>query len=146
MFTNSNQNGESLNHPIGILVLTTNQIAHFDIAVQSRIHVAIKYLNLNHQQTMDIFEGFLGPLAKKGLVKDMDSIREWLEEDVIKMGLDGRQIRNIVTSALGLARAQGKSRLEKNHIKTMLSSVKDFKDEFLKQFEKYKTEQQGMVG
>lgn len=43
----------------------------------------------------------------------MQSIREWLEEDVITMGLDGRQIRNIVTSALGLARAQKKDRLEK---------------------------------
>ncbi len=76
----------------------------------------------------------------------MDQIREWLEEDVVKMGLDGRQIRNIVTSALGLARAQRKSRLEKSHIKMMLSNVKDFKDEFIKQFEKYKSEQQGMIG
>ena len=146
IFTNSDQSDESLNHPTGILVLTTNQIAHFDVAVQSRIHVAIKYVNLNDKQTMAIFKGFLQPLAERGLVKDMDSIREWLEEDVIKMGLDGRQIRNIVTSALGLARAQGKSRLEKNHIKMILNNVKDFKDEFVKQFEKYKTEQQGMVG
>ena len=27
-------------------MLTTNQIAKFDVAVQSRIHVAIKYVNL----------------------------------------------------------------------------------------------------
>ena len=127
-------------------MLTTNQIAQFDVAVQSRIHVAIKYVNLNEKQTMAIFEGFLEPLAERGLVKGMEDIREWLEEDVIKMGLDGRQIRNIVTSALGLARAQGKSRLEKSHIKMILSNVKDFKDEFIKQFEKYKSEQQGMIG
>lgn len=146
MFRIFNQSNETLNHPTGILVLTTNQIAQFDVAVQSRIHVAIKYVNLNDQQTMAIFKGFLEPLAERGLVKDMDQIREWLEEDVIKMGLDGRQIRNIVTSALGLARAQRKSRLEKSHIKMMLSNVKDFKDEFIKQFEKYKSEQQGMIG
>ena len=70
---------------------------------------------------------------------------EWLEDDVIKMGFDGRQIRNIVTSALSLARARGDSKLEKSHIKMVLSKVKDFKDEFIKQFEKYKTEQ-GMIG
>ena len=127
-------------------MLTTNQIAQFDIAVQSRIHVAIKYTHLNEKQTMAIFHGFLDPLAGRGLVKDIEGITEWLEEDVVKMGLDGRQIRNIVTSALGVARAQGKSRLEKGHIKMMLSNVKDFKDEFIKQFEKYKSEQQGMVG
>ncbi|KIW29325.1 hypothetical protein, variant [Cladophialophora immunda] len=127
----------------GILMLTTNQIAKFDVAVQSRIHVAFKYVSLNEDQTMGIFGGFLGPLAKKGLVKDWDDIKEWLLEDVVKMGFDGRQIRNIVTSALGLARAQGKSRLEKTHIKLVLNNVKDFKDEFIKQFEKYKTEQAG---
>ncbi|OAG41850.1 hypothetical protein AYO21_03853 [Fonsecaea monophora] len=127
----------------GILMLTTNQIAKFDVAVQSRIHVAFKYVSLNENQTMGIFGGFLQPLADKGLVKNWDDIKEWLLEDVVKMGFDGRQIRNIVTSALGLARAQGKSRLEKSHIKLVLNNVKDFKDEFIKQFEKYKTEQAG---
>ncbi len=114
--------------------------------MQSRIHIAIKYGNLNREQTLAIFEGFLEPLAARGLVKDMDDIRDWLKEDVCKMGLDGRQIRNIVTSALGLARAQGKNRLEKKTIKRVLSNVKDFKDEFIRQFENYKTSQGGMVG
>ena len=127
-------------------MLTTNQIAKFDVAVQSRIHVAIKYVNLNSKQTMAIFKGFLDPLAENGLVKNIEGIEEWLEEDVVNVGLDGRQIRNIVTSALGMARAQGKSKLEKSHIKMMLSNVKEFKDDFLKQFEKYKLEQQGMIG
>lgn len=94
---------------------------------------------------MAIFEGFLNPLAERGLVKDMGNIKEWLQEDVLKMDLDGRQIRNIITSALGLARAQKKSQLEKNDIKTVLTNVKTFKDEFIKQYEKYKTEQQGMI-
>lgn len=76
----------------------------------------------------------------------MGKIKEWLVEDVINMGLDGRQIRNVVTSALGLARAQNKSKLEKSDIKRVLNNVKEFKDEFIKQFEKYKTEQQGMIG
>lgn len=129
----------------GILMLITNQIAQFDVAVQSRIHVAIKYVHLNEKQTMDIFKGFLEPLADQGLVKDMDGISEWLAEDVVGHGLDGRQIRNIVTSALSLARAQKKSRLEKNHLKKILNNVKDFKIEFIKQFEVYKNEQ-GMNG
>ena len=127
-------------------MLTTNQIAQFDVAVQSRIHVAFKFLSLNEQQTLDIFLGFLDPLVKEGLIDGMEDIKSWLEEDIVKMGLDGRQIRNIITSALGLARAQKSTKLTKLHLKTLLNNVKDFKYEFIKQFEQYKTEQQGMVG
>lgn len=57
------------------------------------------------------------------------------------MGLDGRQIRNVITCALGLARAEQKEKLDKKHIKKALNNVKDFKDEFIRQFEAYKTSQ-----
>lgn len=127
-------------------MLTTNQIAKFDIAVQSRIHIAIKYGNLNPKQTMAIFKGFLDPLNDKNLIHDMDDIEEWLSEDVCKMGFDGRQIRNIITSALGLARHKNASKLSKKDIKQVLGNVKEFKEEFVRQFEKYKNEQDGMVG
>ena len=127
-------------------MLTTNQIAHFDVAVQSRIHIAIKYGKLSKKQTMAIFEGFLNPLVETGRVKDFDDIKEWIEEDVCKIGLDGRQIRNVLTSALGLARAERKSKLEKKDLKKILNNVRDYKDDFLVQFERYKNSQEGMVG
>ena len=127
-------------------MLTTNQIAQFDVAVQSRIHIAIRYNNLNEDQTRDIFLGFLKPLEKRGLIKDMEGIEEWLNEDVLKMGLDGRQIRSIVTSALGVARAQKKTKLEKKDLKEILNNVKHFKDDYVKQYEKYKNSQDGMIG
>ena len=130
----------------GILILTTNQIAHFDVAVQSRIHIAIKYTKLSENQTKAIFEGFLEPLRRKGRVQNYDEICIWIEEDVCRIGLDGRQIRNIVTSALGLARAQKKNRLDMQDLKTVLNNVKDYKDDFRGQFETYKAQQSGMVG
>ena len=126
-------------------MLTTNQIAHFDVAVQSRIHIAIKYGKLSQMQTVAIFEGFLKPLDEKGRVKDMYDIRDWIKEDVCKVGLDGRQIRNIVTSALGIARAKGKKRLDKKDLKQILNNVRDYKDDFVRQFEKYKNSQDGMI-
>ena len=128
-----------------ILILTTNQIAQFDVAVKSRIHIAIQFQSLNEIQTTDIFKGFLQPLNKKGKVHNWDEICEWLDEDVKRMGLDGRQIRNIVTSALALARAQKVSKLQKSHLKGVLNNVKEFKDESIKQFEAYKTQQEGMI-
>lgn len=124
-------------------MLTTNQIARFDIAVQSRIHIAIKYNKLNPKQTMAIFKGFLDPLNDKGLIKNTEELEDWLEDDVCQLGLDGRQIRNIVTSALSLARADKRSALEKKDIKKVLTNVKDFKGEFISQFEKYMHDQDG---
>ncbi|KAF7884770.1 uncharacterized protein EAF02_005106 [Botrytis sinoallii] len=50
----------------GILMLTTNQIAQFDVAIKSRIHVAFKYEELTPDQALAIFNGFLQPLDKKG--------------------------------------------------------------------------------
>ena len=95
---------------------------------------------------MAIFEGFLKPLDEKDRIKDYDDIRDWIKEDVCKIGLDGRQIRNIVTSALGLARAERKKRLDKKDLKRVLNNVRDYKDDFIKQFERYKNSQEGMVG
>lgn len=127
-------------------MLTTNQIAQFDVAIKSRIHVAFKYEELTPDQTLGIFRGFLKPLDDKGLIHNMDFINEWLQDDVVKMKLDGRQIRNIVTSAVGIARAEAggkRPKLTYKHLKAMVSNVKEFKDEFIAAFERYKTSQSG---
>lgn len=122
-------------------MLTTNQIAQFDVAVHSRIHIAIRYNKLNDAQTEAIFKNFLKPLDDEGLVKNYDDVMDYIREDVITMGLDGRQIRNVVTTALSMARAKGATKLEKAHIKAMVTNVKDFKIEFITQYESYRTKQ-----
>ncbi|KAI8294486.1 hypothetical protein K4K56_002110, partial [Colletotrichum sp. SAR 10_98] len=133
----------------GIMFLTTNQVADFDIAIPSRIHIAIRYETLKAEQMEAIFTGFLDELDKKGLVHEYDEIKDWLDEDVYKEDLDGRQIRNIVTTALGLARAgsgRGQSnKLQKAHMKTAFSNVSAFKRDFNTQMERYKEGQQKMI-
>ncbi len=94
---------------------------------------------------MAIFKGFLDPMANRDLVEDWEGIQTWLSDDVCGEGLDGRQIRNIVTSALGLARAEKRQRLTQQHIKKVLTNTKKFKGDFWSQYEKYKNEQMGMV-
>lgn len=126
-------------------MLTTNQIANFDVAVQSRIHVAIKYTQLSPGQTIAIFNGFLRPLVDRGCVDEYDDIQEWIREDMSGVGLDGRQIRNIVTSALALARAEKKTKLDKKHLKRISNNVRNYKHDFIVQFERYKNSQEGMV-
>ncbi|KAI8159338.1 hypothetical protein K4K49_002112 [Colletotrichum sp. SAR 10_70] len=124
-------------------------VADFDIAIPSRIHIAIRYETLKAEQMEAIFTGFLDELDKKGLVHEYDEIKDWLDEDVYKEDLDGRQIRNIITTALGLARAgsgRGQSnKLQKAHMKTAFSNVSAFKRDFNTQMEQYKEGQQKMI-
>ncbi|KAK7981177.1 hypothetical protein PG989_013634 [Apiospora arundinis] len=134
----------------GIMFLTTNQIAEFDIAIPSRIHVAIQYQSLNEDQMQAIFKGFLDRLNQKGLIEDYRRIDDWLKEDVFQEGFDGRQIRNVVTTALSLARAekkfkQGNGKLTKQHMKKAFNNVKRFKNDFQTQMERYKEAQGKMI-
>jgi len=132
------------NPGLGILFLTTNQIAQFDVAVQSRIHIALKYEQLNQDQTESIFAQFLGQLDREKQVNDMGEIMRWVRSEVIrrKYGFDGRQIRNVVSCAMTLARARGK-KLEKDDVVEVVDYVRDFKTEFKLQFDRYLISQAG---
>lgn len=132
------------------MFLTTNQIAEFDVAIPSRIHMAISYSSLNKKQMESIFYNFLDKLDEKGLIQDYDNIKEWLKESVYEVKLDGRQIRNIVTTALSLARAGSKYRhepekLAKAHLRQAFINVKNFKVEFRDQLQIYKESQKEMI-
>ena len=136
----------------GIMFLTTNQIAQFDVAIPSRIHIALKYESLNKMQMEKIFRGFLDPLDAKGLVEDYEGVLEWLKDDVYtSKNFDGRQIRNTITSALALARDQsefqrdGRGKLQKTHLKQVFGNVKTFNQDFLVQFDRYKRDQEKMI-
>ncbi|KAL0764334.1 hypothetical protein CaCOL14_013176 [Colletotrichum acutatum] len=129
----------------GIMFLTTNQIAQFDAAIPSRIHVSIQYDSLKSDQMAKIFSGFLEPLERKNLIDDYRDIQKWLIEDVYDVGFDGRQIRNIVTTALGLARADGSAKLGKHHLKTVFLNARSFKKEFEVQFDRYIRGQEQLI-
>jgi len=134
----------------GIIFLTTNQIAQFNITIPSRIHITIQYDSLKRDQMEQIFKGFIQPLENKGLVDNFNSIMEWLKEDVYNIGLDGRQIRNIVTTALALARTEfkykgGKYKLGKNHLKSIVYNTRSFKNDFIVQFDRYISTQERII-
>lgn len=78
-----------------------------DVAVQSRIHLAIKYDDLTRDQQVNIFHTFLSQAHDKGHVEDWGKVCKWVEKDATSTAskFNGRQIRNIVSSAMGLARA-----------------------------------------
>ncbi|RBR11911.1 uncharacterized protein FIESC28_08796 [Fusarium coffeatum] len=134
----------------GIMFLTTNQIAEFDVAIPSRIHLAIKYESLKKSQMEAIFYSFLDPLEDKRLISDYEEIKEWLDDVVYKEHFDGRQIRNMVTTALGLARAEaaqgkGKKQLTKSHMKRAFKNMSTFKRDFNIQMQRYIDGQEKMI-
>ncbi|KAJ2901775.1 AAA family ATPase [Zalerion maritima] len=132
----------------GILILTTNQIAQFDIAVQSRIHIALRYEELDKDQTIGIFMGFLEQYRKKGLIADKHfrKIKKEAEGKLWKERFDGRQIRNIVTSAMGLAIADEKRSLEWSDVQQVIEMTRSFKTDLDYQMKRYLEQERGGRG
>jgi SpoVK/Ycf46/Vps4 family AAA+-type ATPase len=114
----------------GILFLTTNRLRSFDIAVQSRIRrwpsrqpsrttltrtdVAIEYGDLTADQREAIFKEFLGQLKQGGLIERWDNVLDWVQEEGKQKTFNGRQIRNIVSTAMALAHAEKRGLLRKD--------------------------------
>ncbi|KAF1816127.1 P-loop containing nucleoside triphosphate hydrolase protein [Eremomyces bilateralis CBS 781.70] len=132
----------------GILILTTNQIALFDVAVQSRIHIAIKYTDLEKEQAIQIFESFLDQYKIKGAVEDYERIKKTFRSDIAKKGFDGRQLRNIVSSAMGqaMARKDGTGKLTEEDVNIIVSNVDSFKSDLEYQMMRYLDLQTGRPG
>jgi SpoVK/Ycf46/Vps4 family AAA+-type ATPase len=110
----------------GIMILTTNRIRHLDVAVQSRIHLAVRYNELEKEQKAEIFKYYLNQLEKENIYQ-RDRIDEWVDEYGSDSELNGRQIRNLVSAALALARNEtGDDRVTDKHLKKVLKVVNDF--------------------
>ncbi|KAI9767606.1 MAG: hypothetical protein M1839_004463 [Geoglossum umbratile] len=109
----------------GIIILTTNRITSLDVAVQSRIHLAIQYKDLEPNQKENIFKTFLDQIDKSEIGSNRDCINAMLRKHCKKWMINGRQIRNIVSSAQSLARASDE-KLSWDHIETAYDITNDF--------------------
>ncbi|KAF1956039.1 P-loop containing nucleoside triphosphate hydrolase protein [Byssothecium circinans] len=147
----------------GILILTTNRMKSFDIAVQSRIHIAIKYEELTAEQQSCIWESFLTQLHDKKLVDDFSDLMRWVNAYGRKQRFNGRQIRNVVSTAMGIAMMEnepggtdddddhdddghgngrfgnnrGNGKLKRMHIERVAKQTKDFKQDLKAQEDIY---------
>ncbi|KAI1741360.1 hypothetical protein F4680DRAFT_416583 [Xylaria scruposa] len=110
----------------GILILTTNRMRSLDIAVQSRIHLAVKFTELSSQQKTNIYISFLDQLSDKGLVEDLRDVKAWASKDGKRFDFNGRQIRNVLSTALGIALAEGR-KLSREDLISVARQTDDFK-------------------
>lgn len=98
----------SLKYFEGILILTSNRARTFDQAFKSRIQLAIHYQNLSVPRHRRIWGNLLGRLKEMGEISiDFEDIYDNLD-DLARCNINGRAIRNAITTARQLAQFKDK--------------------------------------
>ncbi|KAL9611363.1 MAG: hypothetical protein Q9167_003982 [Letrouitia subvulpina] len=107
-----------------ILILTSNRVGMFDEAFKSRIQVALHYEKLNRSARRQIWQNFLDMLEEDEENVNFEEIKLHLD-DLTERDLNGRQIRNVLTTARQLAIFRNE-RLDWGHLDQALSVSADF--------------------
>ncbi|KAJ4268901.1 hypothetical protein NW762_002972 [Fusarium torreyae] len=110
----------------GILILTTNRVGTFDEAFKSRIQLALRYEKLKDYQRKQIWRNFLDRLRGLGEDQniDFDNIELHLDE-LAQYPMNGRQIRNSITTGRQLAKYKQK-KMTFSHLKRAIDVANKF--------------------
>ncbi|KAL8741987.1 MAG: hypothetical protein Q9190_005468 [Brigantiaea leucoxantha] len=125
----------------GILILTSNRVGMFDEAFKSRIQVALHYEKLNRPARRQIWQNFLDMLEEDEENVNFEEIKFHLD-DLTEKDLNGRQIRNVLTTARQLAIYRNE-RLDWGHLDQALSVSADF-NKYLDRLHRDTDEQRAM--
>ena len=90
------------------MILTSNRVGTFDEAFKSRIQLALHYPNLDQGQRLKIWTDFIARLEVLGEKMDITTIRPMLTK-LAGHAMNGRQIRNVLTTARQLARSKDRA-------------------------------------
>jgi SpoVK/Ycf46/Vps4 family AAA+-type ATPase len=123
----------SLEYYEGIIFLTTNRIRSIDIAVQSRMHFTIQYKRLDQPQKFMIYQNLLNKVDDKNIHGSRSKLYNSIDKVLCRHNqLNGRQIRNIVSMGLALAKSReddpdedGDSRLTFEDLQTIHETTVD---------------------
>ena len=106
-----------------MIVLTTNRVGTFDDAFKSRIHLAVHFPDLTVNSRMQMWRDFLDYYAADHNV-DRNEIEEHLDE-LAAHEMNGRQIRNVVSTSRQLAKHQN-SRMGWDIVRQAIHAAKSF--------------------
>lgn len=104
----------------GVLILTTNRRISFDPAFESRIHLTLKFEDLDIGARSSIWKNFLRSMPNNVHESDVSTLA--------RANLNGRQIKNVVKMASLLAHSEGET-LCTEHLQTMLDVVDEIGDD-----------------
>ncbi|MCJ1382203.1 hypothetical protein MMC17_005315 [Xylographa soralifera] len=115
----------------GILFLTTNRISTMDDAFQSRIQIAFDYKPLDRTVRRQIWSNLIASNAIEIAEDARDSIEDALD-DLSRLDLNGRQIRNTLNLAESLANDDFATpgQLQRDHITKAADATLKFKKMF----------------
>ncbi|KAH7106123.1 P-loop containing nucleoside triphosphate hydrolase protein [Auriculariales sp. MPI-PUGE-AT-0066] len=109
----------------GLLFLTTNRICSFDEAFQSRIHVSLKFNDLDEEARRKIWRAFIAKIADTcaGPLTTLE------ENELASKKMNGRQIKNAVRTAGALATSR-KQKVTFAHFKGVVEIMEQFQRDF----------------
>lgn len=143
----------------GILILTSNRVGTFDEAFKSRIQLKLHYVNLIEGQRHKIWKNFLSRLRDletkniadatsngeslpdteaQSMGIDFDDVECYLSE-LAKREMNGREIRNAITTARQLAKFKGEL-MAYRHLVHVMDVSKKF-DAYLKNVQGFSDDQ-----
>jgi SpoVK/Ycf46/Vps4 family AAA+-type ATPase len=116
----------------GILILTSNRVGTFDAAFKSRIQLSLHYPALQEADRLKIWKNFIEHI--QGLTSSrtaalgikVDEIKRQLPE-LAKISLNGREIRNAVSTARQLAMFKNEP-MGYKHLDLVIGEMKKFDD------------------
>ncbi|KAI1101692.1 hypothetical protein F4804DRAFT_291653 [Jackrogersella minutella] len=111
----------------GILFLTTNRVQTFDDAFQSRIHIALRYDDLDIKAKKAIFKIFV-ERARAVAGVDLNPFDDEDYTSLAKHNLNGRQIKNTIGTAQALAVNKSEA-LSMRHIREVLNVQQNFEQD-----------------
>lgn len=126
----------------GILILTTNRVGTFDEAFKSRIQLALRYEPLKEYQRKLIWRNFLvrpETLGEQDSI-DFDDVESHID-DLARYPMNGRQIRNSITTARQLAKFK-KRKMAFAHLKRAITVAEKF-DKYLARVREADIEESG---
>lgn len=97
----------ALEYHEGILILTTNRVGTFDEAFKSRIQLSLRYERLQRHQRKQIWLNFMSHLQELGEQERINfNDIELNIDELAEYPMNGRQIRNSITTGRQLAKYQ----------------------------------------
>lgn len=132
----------------GIVILTTNRLTTLDAAVQSRVHLAIQYPELETQHWINIFQTSLQKSGADCSEADNKEIEEYLKSTVLSeqhdevMAWNGREVRNLVTGAVASMKFAGETFLKRRHFEGSYKAINQLKRQLQRLMYDWKRESQ----
>lgn len=140
----------------GILILTSNRVGILDEAFKSRIQLNLRYKTLKPDQRLQIWRNFLERHRRleeerlknvsqmdrgsdSGYGIKMEEISDKVEE-LARVELNGRQIRNAISTARELATYQCKP-MGYEHLKLVIKEAEKFEEYLLELNENFTADQ-----